>query len=46
MSNEQFDQLDKHAKETVLAAVKFAEESRELPVEKLYDYVYFNGAKS
>jgi hypothetical protein len=26
--------------------VKFAEESRELPVEKLYDYVYFNGDKS
>jgi pyruvate dehydrogenase E1 component alpha subunit len=46
LTNEQFDQLDKHAKETVLAAVKFAEESPELPVEKLYDYVYFNGAKS
>src|SRR6266545_96416 len=46
LTNEQFDQLDKHAKETVLAAVKFAEESQELPVEKLYDYVYFNGAKS
>src|ERR1700745_1933082 len=46
LTNEQFDLLDKRAKETVLAAVKFAEESPELPVEKLYDYVYFNGAKS
>src|SRR6201982_1537724 len=46
LTNEQFDQLDKQAKETVLAAVKFAEESPELPVEKLYDYVYFNGAQS
>src|SRR5438477_1165939 len=46
LTNEQFDALDKKAKQTVLAAVKFAEESPELPVEKLYDYVYFNGAKS
>jgi len=30
----------------VLTAVKFAEQSPELPVEKLYDYVYFNGAKA
>src|SRR6476660_3262058 len=46
LTNEKFDQLDKRAKQAVLAAVKFAEESPELPVEKLYDYVYFNGAKS
>ncbi len=46
LTNEQFDQLDKRAKETVLAAVKFAEQSPELPVEKLYDYIYFNGAKA
>jgi pyruvate dehydrogenase E1 component alpha subunit len=44
LTNEQFDQLDKRAKQAVLDAVKFAEESPELPVEKLYDYVYFNGA--
>src|SRR3954447_11809929 len=44
LTNEQFDQLDKRAKETVLASVKFAEESSELAVEKLHDYVYFNGA--
>ena len=46
LTNEQFDQLDKRAKQAVLDAVKFAEESSELPVEKLHDYVYFNGAKS
>jgi pyruvate dehydrogenase E1 component alpha subunit len=46
LTNEQFDHLDKRAKQTVLDAVKFAEESPQLPVEKLYDYVYFNGARS
>src|SRR5207244_8298386 len=46
LTNEQFDQLDKRAKETVMAAVKFAEESPELPVEKVYDYAYLHGAKS
>ena len=40
------EQVQAASKETVLAAVKFAEESPELPIEKLYDYVYFNGAKS
>ncbi len=40
LTNEEFDRIDKKAKETVLAAVKFAEESPELPLEKLYDYVY------
>lgn len=40
LSNEKFDELDKTAKETVLASVKFAEESAEPPVEKLYDYVF------
>ena len=34
LTNEQFDQLDKQAKETVLAAVKFAEESPELPARR------------
>lgn len=43
LTNEEFDRIDKRAKETVLAAVKFAEQSSELPVEKVYDYVYFNG---
>jgi pyruvate dehydrogenase E1 component alpha subunit len=46
LTNEQFDQLDKQAKQTVLDSVKFAEESAQLPVEKLHDYVYFDGGKS
>ena len=40
LSNEKFDELDKHAKETALASVKFAEESPQPPLEKLYDYTY------
>src|ERR1700737_3143357 len=46
LTNEQLDALDKKAKETALAAVKFAESSPELAVEKVYDYVYFNEKKS
>src|SRR5438132_11143047 len=46
LTNEQFDQLDKRAKETVMAAVKFAEESPDPPLEKLYDYTYADGAKA
>src|SRR5438552_3675987 len=45
LTNEQCDQSDKHAKETVLAAVKFAEKSPELPLERLYDYTFINRAK-
>ena len=45
LTNDQFDQLDKKAKETALASVKFAESSPELSVEKVFDYVYFNGAQ-
>ncbi|CAN5568103.1 pyruvate dehydrogenase (acetyl-transferring) E1 component subunit alpha [soil metagenome] len=40
LSHEQFDKMDKAAKETALASVKFAEESPEPPLEKLYDYTY------
>ena len=36
--------MDKDAKGTALASVKFAEESEEPPLEKLYDYTYVNGA--
>ncbi len=43
LSNEQFDGMDKKAKETVLASVKFAEKSEEPPLEKLYDYTYVDG---
>src|SRR5213075_775136 len=40
LTHEQFDRLDKEAKEVALASVKFAEESPEPPLEKLYDYTY------
>src|ERR1700716_4356829 len=40
LTNERFDQMDKEAKETALASVKFAEESPEPPLENLYDYTY------
>ena len=46
LTNEQFDRMDKEAKETALASVKFAEESPEPPLEKLYDYTYVNGASA
>jgi pyruvate dehydrogenase E1 component alpha subunit len=44
LTNEQFDKIDRKAKEAALASVKFAEESPEPPLEKLYDYTYANGA--
>ena len=44
LTNEQFDRLDKQAKEAVMAAVKFAEESPQPPLEKLFDCTYANGA--
>lgn len=40
LTNEKFDAMDKAAKETALASVKFAEESPEPPVEDLYKYTY------
>ena len=40
LTHEQFDRMDKEAKQIVLASVKFAEESPEPPLEKLYDYTY------
>src|SRR6202045_4403479 len=40
LDHEQFDKMDKKAKETALAAVKFAEKSPEPSLEKLYDYTY------
>ena len=46
LTNEQFDQMDKKAKETALASVKFAEESPEPPLEELYDYTYVNGGSA
>src|ERR1700681_2183888 len=44
LTNEQFDKIDKQAKDTALASVTFAEKSPELPVEKVYDYAYFKPA--
>ena len=44
LTNEQFDLLDKRAKETVLAVVKFAEKSPQPPLDTLYDYTYADGA--
>src|SRR5437868_9418741 len=46
LTNEQFDKIDKKAKEAALASVKFAEESPEPPLEKLYDYTFVNGTKA
>src|SRR6266850_4658378 len=46
LTHEQFDKIDKQAKETVLASVKFAEKSPEPPLEDLYKYTYVNGAES
>jgi len=46
LTNEEFDKMDKQAKETALASVKFAEESPEPPLEDLYKYTYVNGAES
>ena len=42
LTHEQFDRMDKEAKEVALESVKFAEESPEPPLEKLYDYTYSN----
>lgn len=40
LTNEQFDKLDKSAKEQAMASVKFAEKSAEPPLDELYDYTY------
>ena len=45
LTNEQFDMMDKGAKETALASVKFAEESPDPPLEELYDYTYVSEAR-
>jgi pyruvate dehydrogenase E1 component alpha subunit len=46
LTNEEFDEMDKRAKEMALASVKFAEKSPEPLLEKLYDYTYANGASA
>ena len=44
LTNEEFDKLDKAAKEAAMSSVKFAEKSPEPPIEQLYDYTYVNDA--
>jgi pyruvate dehydrogenase E1 component alpha subunit len=44
LTNERFDEIDRTAKDAALASVKFAEESPEPPLEKLYDYTFVDGA--
>ncbi|MEP6685296.1 MAG: pyruvate dehydrogenase (acetyl-transferring) E1 component subunit alpha [Verrucomicrobiota bacterium] len=46
LTNEEFDKMDKRAKEMALASVKFAEQSPEPPLEKLYDYTYVDGVEA
>ena len=46
LTNERFDQMDKEAKETALASVKFAEGSPEPSLENLYDHTYVTGASA
>jgi pyruvate dehydrogenase E1 component alpha subunit len=46
LTNEQFDKIDKQAKDTALASVKFAEKSPEPPLEDLFKYTYADGANS
>ena len=46
LTNEQFDEIDRTAKDAALASVKFAEESPEPPLEKLYDYTFVDGANT
>ncbi len=45
LSDEQFGEMDKRAKEEALASVRFAEKSAEPPLEDLYKYTYLNGVE-
>jgi pyruvate dehydrogenase E1 component alpha subunit len=40
LTHEQFDEMDKKAKQAAIESVKFAEESAEPPLEQLHDYTY------
>jgi len=46
LTNEQFDKMDREAKDAAMASVKFAEQSPEPPLEKLYDYTFVDGANT
>ncbi len=43
LTNEQFDKMDKAAKEAAMGSVKFAEKSPEPPLDELYNYTYVEG---
>jgi pyruvate dehydrogenase E1 component alpha subunit len=40
LTNDEFDSLDKQAKDTASASVQFAEKSAEPPLEDLHKYTY------
>ena len=46
LTNEQFDKMDREAKDAAMASVKFAEQSPEPPLEKLYDYTFVDEAST
>jgi TPP-dependent pyruvate/acetoin dehydrogenase alpha subunit len=46
LTNEQFDKMDKQAKDEVMASVKFAEKSAEPPLEDLYNYTYVDDVEA
>ena len=46
LTNEQFDKMDKRAKEQAMSSVKFAEKSPEPPLEDLYNYTCVNGVEA
>jgi pyruvate dehydrogenase E1 component alpha subunit len=45
LTNEEFDKLDKAAKEAAMSSVKFAEKSPEPSLDELYDHTYVNGVE-
>jgi len=44
-TQEKIDELDKQSKDTAKAAIKFAEESPDLPMNEMYTDVYANPFK-
>ncbi len=42
LTDEQFEEMDKHAKKLAADSVKFAEKSPEPPLEELHNYVFVN----
>src|SRR2546423_10222064 len=46
LTNEQFDKMDKRAKEQAMASVRFAEKSPDPPLDELYHYTYVDGVEA